>query len=154
MPRKKVFDSPNLATVAAVAAEHGFDRDVSTRSQQQAPQAVAGGVPSGGVSGAVSGGVPGGAGGAQARSLPSGPTASVPPVSPAAPLPGARSGTATPAGQVRRPKRHRTGRDQQMNLKVSTQCRTDLESIADQNDWGLGETLEYLIAHWQDHRAQ
>ena len=51
----------------------------------------------------------------------------------------------------RRPKRHKTGRDRQLNLKVSEDCKNELTNIADQNGWGLGETLEHLLSHWRQN---
>ncbi|WP_419741203.1 hypothetical protein [Ruegeria sp.] len=103
MPRKKLFEPlsvlPDPDAVKSVAAEQGFDRGITTDTQN----------------------------------------AKIPNMKP---LPTER----------RKPKRNRTGRDAQLNLKVTPACRTELEAVADKNNWGLGETLEHLLAYWKKTR--
>lgn len=60
-------------------------------------------------------------------------------------LGGAGEGT-TPT-QVRR---RRTGRNAQFNLKARPETIAAYCAIADNNGWGLGETLEYAVALLQD----
>lgn len=42
-------------------------------------------------------------------------------------------------------RRRRTGRNAQFNLKAKPETIRDFCDIADQNGWGLGETLEYAV---------
>jgi len=48
-----------------------------------------------------------------------------------------------PAKPVRR---RRTGRNAQFNLKAKPETIDAFCAVADANDWGLGETLEYAVA--------
>ncbi len=45
----------------------------------------------------------------------------------------------------REPRRHRTGRNVQLNLKASQETVNAFYAISDKNDWVLGETLERAI---------
>lgn len=42
-------------------------------------------------------------------------------------------------------RRHVTGRDIQLNVKVSKEVRDKFYAIADANEWVLGEVLEYAV---------
>lgn len=44
------------------------------------------------------------------------------------------------------PRRRRTGRNTQFNLKARPDIIARFCAVADGNDWGLGETLEYAVA--------
>jgi hypothetical protein len=61
---------------------------------------------------------------------------------PAAPA----SSAAETMPQDSRLRRRRTGRDKQLNVKVSEDCLNQFYQIADANRWGLGETLERALA--------
>ena len=63
-----------------------------------------------------------------------------------APVPADRGQRAT----AWQPKRHRTGRNVHLGLKVTAQARADLETIAQTEGWGLGETLEHLLQRWHE----
>ena len=52
-----------------------------------------------------------------------------------------------PAKRV--PRRHRTGRNVQLNLKASQETVDAFYAISDKNDWVLGETLEMAIQSLQ-----
>ena len=52
--------------------------------------------------------------------------------------------TATPA--AREPRRHRTGRNIQLNIKARAETIERFYAIADRNGWVLGETFERAIA--------
>jgi hypothetical protein len=43
------------------------------------------------------------------------------------------------------PRRHRTGRNVQLNLKASQETVDAFYAVSDANDWVLGETLEYAL---------
>ena len=43
-------------------------------------------------------------------------------------------------------RRRRTGRNAQFNLKAKPETIAAFCAVADANDWGLGETLEYAVA--------
>lgn len=43
-------------------------------------------------------------------------------------------------------RRRRTGRNTQFNLKAKPETIAAFCAVADANDWGLGETLEYAVA--------
>lgn len=43
------------------------------------------------------------------------------------------------------PRRRRTGRNAQFNLKAKPETIAAFCAVADQNGWGLGETLEYAV---------
>lgn len=49
----------------------------------------------------------------------------------------------------RAPRRHRTGRNVQLNLKVSAEVLDAFYAIADRQEWVLGETLEQAVAALQ-----
>jgi hypothetical protein len=49
----------------------------------------------------------------------------------------------------RAPRRHRTGRNVQLNLKASQETVDAFYAISDKNDWVLGETLEMAIQSLQ-----
>ncbi|MBK8174331.1 MAG: stability/partitioning determinant [Rhodospirillales bacterium] len=44
------------------------------------------------------------------------------------------------------PRRRRTGRNMQLNLKARPETIAAFCAIADSHDWGLGETLEHAVA--------
>lgn len=69
----------------------------------------------------------------------------------AAPMPPAGQGVAQPA---RPPRRRRTGRNAQFNLKARPETIEAYCRIADQNGWGLGETLEQAVALLQERYGQ
>jgi hypothetical protein len=48
--------------------------------------------------------------------------------------------------QEARVRRRRTGRDKQLNLKVTEACLNQLYAVADAHGWGLGETFERALA--------
>ena len=103
MPRKKIFDTPlpeipDPKAVKSAAADQGFDRGLTTDTQNKLDQ------------------------NREIRDL-----------------------------EVRKPKRYRTGRDAQLNLKVTPECRAELVRVADDNGWGLGETLEHLLWKWRSN---
>lgn len=50
------------------------------------------------------------------------------------------------AGQGSAPRRRRTGRNAQFNLKARPETIEAFVSIADRQGWGLGETLEHAVA--------
>jgi hypothetical protein len=56
-------------------------------------------------------------------------------------MPVGATGDPTP----RLPRRRRTGRNIQLNLKVDQGTADRLYRIADQHGWVLGETLEYAL---------
>lgn len=64
-----------------------------------------------------------------------------------APKPAA-SATPAPAPEVakRQPRRHRTGRNVQFNIKVSQKAVDAFYAITDREGWVLGETLEHALA--------
>lgn len=47
---------------------------------------------------------------------------------------------------ARQARRRRTGRNAQFNLKVKPETIDEFTRIADDNGWGLGETLERAVA--------
>ncbi len=49
----------------------------------------------------------------------------------------------------RTPRRHRTGRNVQFNLKASQETVDAFYAISDQQGWVLGETLEHALAALQ-----
>ncbi len=55
------------------------------------------------------------------------------------------------AKSVSKQRRRRTGRNAQFNIKAKPETIEAFCAIADQNEWGLGETLEYAVALLQDH---
>jgi hypothetical protein len=56
----------------------------------------------------------------------------------------------TPSGHpTRAPRRYRTGRNIQLNIKARTEAITTFYAIADQQGWVLGETFEHAIAALQ-----
>lgn len=48
--------------------------------------------------------------------------------------------------QEARLRRRRTGRDRQLNIKVTEDCLAQFYAVADANQWGLGETFERALA--------
>ncbi len=56
-----------------------------------------------------------------------------------------RSREATPKPSIREPRRHRTGRNIQLNIKARTEAIELFYAIADQQSWVLGETFEHAI---------
>lgn len=52
----------------------------------------------------------------------------------------------TGAGQGSAPRRRRTGRNAQFNLKARPETIEAFVAIADRQSWGLGETLEHAVA--------
>lgn len=45
----------------------------------------------------------------------------------------------------REPRRHRTGRNMQLNIKARTEAINSFYAITDQQGWVLGETFEHAI---------
>lgn len=43
-------------------------------------------------------------------------------------------------------RRRTTGRNRQFNIKAKTETIEAFYAVADENDWGLGETLEHAVA--------
>ena len=58
---------------------------------------------------------------------------------------------AAPAPAARPPRRRRTGRNAQFNIKARPDTIDAFCAVADLNDWGLGETLEHAVALLQAH---
>jgi hypothetical protein len=59
-----------------------------------------------------------------------------------------------PAPVVKRvPRRHRTGRNVQFNMKASQEAVDTFYAISDQQRWVLGETLEHALAALQRELA-
>jgi hypothetical protein len=54
-----------------------------------------------------------------------------------------------PVSPKRLPRRHRTGRNVQFNVKASHETVAAFYEISDRNDWVLGETLEKALAALQ-----
>lgn len=50
-----------------------------------------------------------------------------------------------PEGQGALPRRRRTGRNTQFNLKARPETIEAFCRVADENGWGLGETLEHAV---------
>lgn len=59
--------------------------------------------------------------------------------------------TETPQKKVRR---RRTGRNAQFNIKAKPETIEEYCEIADQNGWGLGETLEQAVALLRQHAGK
>lgn len=57
--------------------------------------------------------------------------------------------TATAPPTVKKQRRHRTGRNLQLNVKVTAPTLQSFYDITDQQGWVLGETLERAIAALQ-----
>jgi hypothetical protein len=51
-----------------------------------------------------------------------------------------------PATPKREPRRHRTGRNVQLSLKVRAETRDSFYAIADEGGWVLGEALDRAVA--------
>jgi hypothetical protein len=51
-----------------------------------------------------------------------------------------------PQAAKREPRRHRTGRNVQLNLKVRSETLDSFRALADEGGWVLGETLERAVA--------
>lgn len=64
---------------------------------------------------------------------------------PTPPTPKTPTAVAEPIPQEARLRRRRTGRDKQLNVKVTDACLAQFYAIADANQWGLGETFEYAL---------
>jgi hypothetical protein len=56
-----------------------------------------------------------------------------------------RRDTASVASAKREPRRYRTGRNMQLNIKARTDAIEAFYTIADQQGWVLGETFEHAI---------
>jgi hypothetical protein len=52
------------------------------------------------------------------------------------------------------PRRHRTGRNVQFNVKASRETVDAFYAISDTNGWVLGETLEHALAALQRELGQ
>ena len=52
----------------------------------------------------------------------------------------------TPAPVRREPRRHRTGRTAQFNVRTTPQTVDEFYRLADQKGWLVGETLEHALA--------
>ena len=68
----------------------------------------------------------------------------------AAPVPQSKpspsAAASEPIAQEARLRRRRTGRDKQLNLKVTDACLQRFYALADGNGWVLGEAFEHAIA--------
>ncbi|BDC53202.1 hypothetical protein F183_A55170 (plasmid) [Bryobacterales bacterium F-183] len=53
------------------------------------------------------------------------------------------------ATKQKRDRRHRTGRNEQLNIKVTAQCMQLFYDLSDNNGWVQGETLERALAALQ-----
>jgi hypothetical protein len=62
----------------------------------------------------------------------------------AAPAPVARQAQREPI--TREPRRHRTGRNIQLNIKARAETIDRFYALADRNGWVLGEAFEHAIA--------
>ena len=60
---------------------------------------------------------------------------------------------APPPAPAAPPRRRRTGRNAQLNLKLRPESIAAFCAIADENDWGLGETFERALALLQADEA-
>lgn len=54
--------------------------------------------------------------------------------------------TGTTAGSTKKPRRRRTGRNAQFNIKTRPETIEAFCAVADARGWGLGETLEHAVA--------
>lgn len=50
------------------------------------------------------------------------------------------------AAAPKQPRRRRTGRNAQFNIKARPETIEAFYKVADENGWGLGETLEHAVA--------
>lgn len=84
---------------------------------------------------------------AEAKGFPSREATPTPPVPAPVLAPLSTSPTAAPVlmPQEARLRRRRTGRDKQLNLKVTEASLNQLYAIADAHGWGLGETFERAL---------
>lgn len=64
----------------------------------------------------------------------------------AKPAPEAAAPAPAPAGRAGAPRRRRTGRNAQFNLKARPDTIQSFCAVADSKGWGLGETLEHAVA--------
>jgi hypothetical protein len=46
-------------------------------------------------------------------------------------------------------RRHRTGRNVQLNIKASRETIDAFIALSDAEGWVLGETLDHLLQHWK-----
>ena len=67
----------------------------------------------------------------------------------AAGVPTVAASASAPA--ARPPRRRRTGRNAQFNIKARPDTIEAFCAVADLNEWGLGETLEHAVALLQAH---
>jgi hypothetical protein len=58
---------------------------------------------------------------------------------------GSREGADVSERKVERPRRRRTGRNAQLNIKARPETIAEFCRIADANGWGFGETLEHAV---------
>lgn len=58
---------------------------------------------------------------------------------------GSREGVDVSERPAVRPRRRRTGRNAQLNIKTRPETIAEFCRIADENGWGLGETLEHAV---------
>ena len=59
-----------------------------------------------------------------------------------------------PQPSPKQQRRRRTGRNQQINIKATAETVETMNAIADQQGWGLGETLEHAIAALQSQLGE
>lgn len=57
-----------------------------------------------------------------------------------------RPAAAAPDAAAKPPRRRRTGRNAQFNIKARPETIEAFYRVADANGWGLGETLEHAVA--------
>ncbi|WP_226583403.1 stability/partitioning determinant [Acuticoccus sediminis] len=65
----------------------------------------------------------------------------------------AGEGTDPAVPQRRKPRRHRTGRTAQLNVRTTPQTVDAFYAIADEEGWLVGETVEQALAALQRERA-
>ena len=61
------------------------------------------------------------------------------------PVPAAKPADKKPDSSSREPRRYRTGRNVQLNLKVRAETLASFYALADKQGWVLGETLEKAV---------
>jgi hypothetical protein len=72
----------------------------------------------------------------------------------ASPVPVARASQAQREAMTREPRRHRTGRNIQLNIKARAETIERFYAIADRKGWVLGETFERAIAALEREGAE
>lgn len=70
------------------------------------------------------------------------------------PQPRAKPAPTKAAAQPRQPRRHTTGRNQQLNLKVTESALKRFYALADRHGWVLGEAFERAIDAFERQEGQ